>query len=82
MPKRQRAAWWLAAAVSITLGFVLVLLGDHNGWFLVVLGAVYAGAMTATGRRLTAANPLLLRWGLVGITLLLVLAAVVVGLLK
>jgi hypothetical protein len=79
MQNRSRVWWWLAAAVALVLGFVLVVRGDHNGWFLVLLGAVYLGAMTDVARRLSASNPRLARWGLLGITLLLLLLAVIVG---
>jgi len=79
MRNRDRLWWWLAAAAALVLGFVLIVRGDHNGWFLVVLGAVYVGAMigTATGHASWSQDRI--RWGLLGITLLLVLLAVVAG---
>ena len=80
--QNRSAPWWAAAAVSLILGLVLVWRGDHNGWFLVVLAAGYAGALTGTARRLAASNPTLARWALVGITLLLVVLAVLVGALR
>jgi hypothetical protein len=79
MQNRDRVWWWLAAAVALILGFALVARRNHNGWFLVLLGAVYLGAMTGTARRLAASNPSLARWVLLGITLLLLLLAVIVG---
>lgn len=77
--QNRRVWWWLAAAVALILGFFLIVRGDHNGWFLVLLGVVYLGAMTGTARRLTASNPSLARWGLLGLTLLLVLLTVIAG---
>ncbi len=82
MQNRQRAPWWAAAAVSLILGLVLVWRGNHNGWFLVVLGAVYVGALTSSARRLAASNPRLARWALAGITLLLLVLVVLTGALR
>jgi hypothetical protein len=79
MQNRQRVSWWLAAAVSILLGLVLVWRHNHNGWFLVILGTVYLGVLTGTARGPAASNPRLARWGLVGIALLLIVLAVIVG---
>ena len=79
MHNRQRAWLWLAAAASFVVGFILVLSDSSAGWFLIIMGTIYIGAVTHPGQELAAANPGLVRWGLVGVTLLLVLLAVVVG---
>ena len=79
MHSHQRAWLWLAAAVSFVVGFILVLSDSGAGWFLVIMGIIYIGASTRAGQGLAASNPSLVRWGLVGVTLLLVLLAVVVG---
>ena len=79
MHNRQRAWLWLSAAVSFVVGFILVLNDSGAGWFLVIMGMIYIGASTRAGQGLAASNPSLVRWGLVGITLLLVLLAVAVG---
>ena len=79
MHNRQRAWLWLAATVSFVAGFILVLSDSGAGWFLIIMGTIYIGALTRAGQGLAASNPSLVRWGLVGITLLLVLLAVVVG---
>jgi hypothetical protein len=79
MHNRQRAWIWSAAAVSFVVGFILVLNDSGAGWFLVIMGMIYIGASTRAGQGLAASNPSLVRWGLVGVTLLLVLLAVVVG---
>jgi hypothetical protein len=79
MQNRQRVWLWLAAAVSFVVGFILVLNDSSAGWFLIIMGTVYIGALTPPGRGLAASNPSLVRWGLVGVTLLLVLLVVVVG---
>ncbi len=79
MHNRQKAWLWLSAAVSFVVGFLLVLNDSGAGWFLIILGITYIGASTRAGQGLAASNPSLVRWGLVGVTLLLVLLAVVVG---
>lgn len=79
MHSRQRTWLWLAAAVSFVAGFILVLSGSGAGWFLIIMGTIYLGTLTRPGQGLAASNPSLVRWGLVGVTLLLVLLAVVVG---
>jgi len=79
MDNRQRAWLWLSAAVSFVVGLVLVLNDSGAGWFLVILGITYIGASTQPGQAWAASNPSLGRWGLIGVTLLLVLLAVVVG---
>ncbi len=79
MHNRQRAWLWLAAAVSFVVGFILVLNDSGAGWFLIIMGIIYIGASTRPGQGLAVSNPSLVRWGLVGVTLLLVLLTVVVG---
>ena len=79
MHNRQRAWLWLAAAVSFIVGLVLVWNDSGAGWFLIIMGIVYVGASTRAGQGLAASDPSLVRWGLVGVTVLLVLLAVVVG---
>lgn len=79
MHNRQRTWLWLAAAVSFVVGFILVLNDSGAGWFLIIMGIIYIGASTRAGQGLAASNPSLVRWGLVGVTLLVVLLAVVIG---
>ena len=79
MQNRQRAWLWSAAAVSFVVGFIIVLSDSGAGWFLIIMGTIYIGALTRPGQGLAASNPSLVRWGLVGVTLLLVLLAAVVG---
>jgi len=79
MHNRQRAWLWLAAAVSLIVGFILVLSDSGAGWVLIILGIIDIGASTRAGQGLAASNPSLARWGLVGVALLTVLLAVVVG---
>jgi len=79
MHKRQRAWLWLSAAVLFIAGFMLVLNDSGAGWFLIILGITYIGASTQAGQAWAASNPSLGRWGLIGVTLLLVLLAVIVG---
>jgi hypothetical protein len=75
----QRVGLWLSAAVSFVVGFILVLNDSGAGWFLIIMGIIDIGISTRAGQGLAASNPSLVRWGLVGVTLLLVLLAVVVG---
>ena len=79
MHNRQRVWLWLSAAASFVVGFMLVLSDSGAGWFLIIMGIIYIGAMTRPGQGLAASNPSLVRWGLVGVTLLLVALAIVVG---
>ena len=79
MRNRQKAWLWVAAAVSFFAGLILVLNGSSAGWFFAIMGIVYIGASTRAGQALAASNPRLVLWGLVGVTLLLVLLAAVVG---
>ena len=76
---RQSTWLWLSAAVSFVAGFLLVWNDSGAGWFLIIMGIVHIGAATRPGQGLAASNPSLVWWGLVGVTLLLVLLAVVVG---
>ena len=79
MGNRQRVWLWLSAAVSFIVGFILVLNDSGAGWFLIIMGITYLGTSTRAGQTWAASNPSLARWGLVGITLLLVMLAIVVG---
>ncbi len=79
MDNRQRVWLWLSAAVSFIVGFILVLNDSGAGWFLIIMGITYLGTSTRAGQTWAASNPSLARWGLVGITLLLVMLAIVVG---
>jgi len=79
MHNRQRVWLWLSAAVSFIVGFILVLNDSVAGWFLIIMGITYLGTSTRAGQKWAASNPSLARWGLVGITLLLVILAIVVG---
>jgi hypothetical protein len=79
MRNRQRAWVWLSAAVSLVVGFILVLNDSGAGWFLIIMGIVYIGTSTRAGQGFAASNPGLARWGLMGVPLLLILLAVVVG---
>jgi hypothetical protein len=65
--------------VSFIVGLALVWNDSGAGWFLIIMGIVYIGVSTRAGQGLAASNPSLVRWGLIGVTLLLVLLAVVVG---
>ena len=75
----QKTWLWLSAIASFIVGFMLVLNDSGAGWFLIIMGIIYIGASTRAGQGMAASNPSLARWGLVGVTLLLVLLAVVVG---
>jgi hypothetical protein len=76
MDKRQRIWMWVAVVVSFLVGLLLVWNDSGAGWFLIIMGAVYLGMLTRPGQGLAASRPALVKWGLIG-TLLLVLLAVV-----
>jgi hypothetical protein len=65
--------------VSFIVGSIFVLNDSGAGWFLIIMGIIYIGTSTRAGQGLAAHNPNLVRWGLVGVTLLLILLTIVVG---
>jgi len=79
MYNRQRAWLWFSAAVSFIVGLILVMNDSSAGWFLVIMGIIYIGVSTRAGQGWAASNPNLARWGLVGLTVLLVLLTILVG---
>ena len=82
MQNRQRAWFWLTAVVLFVVGFMLVMNDSTAGWFLIILGITYLGSSTRAGQSWATSNPSIARWGLIGVTLLLILLVVVVFLLK
>jgi len=82
MQNRQRTWFWLATAVLFVVGLMLVMNDSTAGWFLIILGITYLGASTRAGQSWATSNPSIARWGLIGVTLLLILLVVVVFLLK
>ncbi len=73
-------AWlWLAAAVSLIAGFVLVMKDSSAGWFLIIMGIVDIGAAARGGSVLAASGRGMVRWGLIAVTLLLVLLVLITG---
>jgi hypothetical protein len=79
MYNRQRIWLWSSVAVSFVVGFILFLNDSGAGWFLILMGIIYIGASTRASQGLVMSNPSLVRWGLVTVTLLLILLTVVVG---
>jgi len=79
MHNRQRAWLWSAAALSFVVGLILVLNDNTAGWIFFIIGICYIGTSTRAGQAWAASNPSLVRWGLIGVTLLLVLLVVVDG---
>lgn len=81
MDKHDKIWLWIAAAVSMIMGSVLVFNDTSAGWFLVILGISYIGASTGAGQKWAISKLDLARWGLIGvllITLLLVAGVVAV----
>ena len=74
-----RSLLWLCAAVSLIVGFLLVMKDSGTGWFLIIMGIIDVGAATRPGQGLAPSNRGLVRWGLVGLTLLLVVLVVATG---
>ncbi len=79
MQNRQRVWLWSAAAMSFVVGLILVLNDSSGGWVMFIIGLSYLGISTRAGQARAASNPSLVRWVLIGITLLLVLLVIVVG---
>jgi hypothetical protein len=80
MQNRDKAWLWVSAAVSFVVGLILVLNDSSAGWFLILMGIIYIGASTRAGQGLAESNPRLVRLGLIGVSVLLVLLAVIFGL--
>lgn len=80
MDNRQKTWIWLGAAVSFAVG-VLLVMSDSSaaGIFLILLGIGSLAALTRSGQMLAASNPGLAKWGLIAISVLVVLLAVIVG---
>ncbi len=73
-------AWlWVSAAVSLIAGLLLVMNDSSAGWFLIIMGIINIGAATRAGRALAAPNPAMIRWGLIAVTLVLVVLALIAG---
>jgi len=79
MGNRKKVWLWLSAAISFIVGFILVLKDSGAGWFLIIIGIIYIGTLTRPGQTWTEANPRLTKWGLIGVTLLLVILIFVAG---
>jgi len=58
------------------VGVILVFTDSGAGWFLILMGIIDIGVSTRAGQGLAASNPGLVRWGLTGVTLLLILLVV------
>ena len=79
MHNRSRAWLWSAAAISFIVGLIFVLNDSGAGWFFILMGIIYIGVSTRDGQAWAASNSSLVRWGLIGGTVLLVLLVVGVG---
>ena len=79
MNNRQKIWLWFSAAVLFAVGFILVMSDSGAGWFLVILGITYLGISTGRGQTWASSNPKNTRWVLVGITVLLVMLAIIIG---
>ncbi len=73
-------AWlWISAVVSLIAGALLVMNDSSAGWFLIIMGIIDIGATARAGQGLAAPNRGMIRWGLLAVTLLLVLLALITG---
>jgi hypothetical protein len=79
MDNRQKTWLWISAAASFIVGILLVWNDSGAGWFLIIMGTAYLGTLTRPGQEWAASNPGLTRWGLIGVALLLILLAILVG---
>ena len=70
---------WLSATVSLIAGFLLVMNDSGAGWFLIILGIIDIGATTRAGRGLAPSDRGMIRWGLIAVTLLLVVLVLIAG---
>ena len=79
MDNRKKVWLWLSAFISFITGFILVLNDSGAGWFLIIMGIVYIGTLTRLGQTWVESNPRLTQWGLIGVTVLLVILIFVAG---
>ncbi len=79
MDNRQKIWLWISAAASFIVGMLLVWNDSGAGWFFIIMGIAYLGSLTRPGQAWAASNPGLTRWGFIGVTLLLVLLAIIAG---
>jgi hypothetical protein len=76
MKNNQRVWLWLSAAVSILVGIALVWNDSSAGWFLIIMGTIYIALIPRASRAWEESNSTLGRWGVwgvIGLSLLLVL---------
>jgi hypothetical protein len=57
MDNRQRTWLWLAVAVSLAEGSIIVLNDSGAGWFLIITGTIHFGVLTRPGHGLVASTP-------------------------
>jgi hypothetical protein len=79
MTNRQRAWIVSAAVVSFVVGFLLVLNDSSAGWIFFIFGLSYLATLTRASQDWAASNLNLMRWGLMGVTVLLILLIVIIG---
>jgi hypothetical protein len=79
MDIRKKVWVGLSAAIFFITGFILVLNDSGAGWFLIIMGTVYIGSLTRPGQSWAEIHPHLTRWGLIGITGLLIILIFVAG---
>ena len=79
MDNRQKTWLWISAAALFIVGILLVWNDSGAGWFLIILGMTYLGASTQAGQTWATNNPDFARWGLIGVTLLLIILGILVG---
>ncbi len=70
---------WLSAAASLMAGFLLVMNDSSAGWFLIILGIIDIGATTRAGQGLAASNRARISWGLIAVTVLIILLVLIAG---
>ncbi len=79
MDNRKKVWLWLSAAISFIMGFILILNDSGAGWFLIIMGIIYIGTLSRPGQAWTESNPRLTQWGLIGVTVLLVILIFIAG---
>jgi hypothetical protein len=70
-----RTGLWLSAAVALLVGISLVTNGSGAGWLLIIIGIVDVVAASRAARWLRTPDLAQTRWGLVALTMLLILLA-------
>jgi hypothetical protein len=73
MSKQDQVWLWTAAAVSLVMGWFLVLNNNSAGWYLIILGVLNIAASSGIAQKRLTSKLDLARWGLTGVMIFTIL---------